>query len=105
MERRGFLAGLFGGIIGGGVIVSATDAEIARFTSPLAVGDPIVSEAPSLMAVWCGHHLYNSAGEVVALVKNIQMRGGRPEIYADCLGDVEIIKNHLRLAGTRQIVR
>lgn len=96
MERRGFLRGLFGGIVGGGVIVAASDEEVARFASPLVADDPMVLEAPQIADVSCGDHLYNERGELVAIVTNIHI-GGHYTITADGIGAFQYTDSRVRL--------
>jgi hypothetical protein len=69
MKRRGFLQGIFGGVAATGLIVSASPNEIEAFAAPLKFGDPVVMDQPLTAEV--GEHLYNSRGEMVAIVTSI----------------------------------
>jgi hypothetical protein len=99
MERRGFLRGLFGGIVGAGVVVTATPKEIATFAAPLAEQTPIVIEAPAIPVVGCGDHLYNDRGELVAIVTNVHF-GNHYTIRAEGVGGFEVNKDRVRLRNT-----
>lgn len=75
MERRGFLKGAFGGVTAAGLIIAAKPAEIAAFASPLVRDSEVVLDAtPMAVGVpQCGEHLYNGRGELVAIIKEIDL--------------------------------
>lgn len=99
MERRGFIRGLFGGIVGSGIVVTASPEEIAQFASPLSAGAPIVAEAPDVMPVGCGDHLYNDRGELVAIVTHIHgVLSNRMTISAESVGGgIQMDSDRVRL--------
>lgn len=75
MERRGFLKGLFGGVTAAGLIVAAGPKEIAAFASPLVKDAPVMLDVPTPKPAFVGfgEHLYNSVGELVAIVSGIDV--------------------------------
>jgi hypothetical protein len=81
MERRGFLKGLIGGITSTGLIVQATQDEIAAFADPLAKPAPVVV-APAPMAddgtVDLGTELFNKKGELVAIITGVEIETSPP---------------------------
>lgn len=74
MDRRNFLKGTFGGIVGGGVILAASDADVAAFASGgTGIGQEMVSShIPMAPVPMEGHILFNSKGDPVAVVTRIQ---------------------------------
>lgn len=91
MNRRGFLHGLFGGVAAGGVIVTASDEEIARFSRELAAYNPVVVDpTPPAPLPANGEHLYNGRGELVAVVRDLRMSPDGVDITAACVGVIHI---------------
>lgn len=120
MNRRGFLQGVFGGVTAAGVIVAASPADIAAFASPMVKDSPVLLDVPSVEPTSIGEHLYNDRGELVAVVRKIELRhrpidvttafdsqriyvpGPRTfEIYAAGIGELawDIEKKRPRLVG------
>jgi hypothetical protein len=74
MERRGFLKGMFGGVTAAGLVIAANPAEIEAFASPLVRDAPLVLDAAPVVGVpGVGEHLYNSRGELVAIINEIRV--------------------------------
>lgn len=75
MDRRSFLKGAFGGVVAGGLILQATDAEVAAFANPLKRDEPLIVDTPAQPNTdgfpIVGKHLYNEHGEMVALVTEV----------------------------------
>lgn len=74
MDRRSFLKGTFGGIAAGGIIIAATDADIATFASVTPEGKE-VDIAPLLQpGAWAqvNDYVYNERGHIIGLVKHVQ---------------------------------
>lgn len=69
MERRDFIKGIFGGIVGSSVIVQATDAEIAKFATGVKEGDPVVSSKFDTNATQMseGEFVYDKNGRVLGI--------------------------------------
>lgn len=123
MDRRGFLAGLFGGVTAAGIVVAASPSEIEAFAAPLVRDAPVVIDvaAASSPAPLVGEHLYNARGELVAMVTAIDITRDRIEVHDYCgagnrifvpgllsveiravaLGEVEWESHTLRLRGLR----
>ncbi len=82
MERRGFLQGLFGGIVGGGIVVAAKPEEVAAFAGPLVKDQPLTLDpAPKPTVVpAAGEHLYNAKGELVAIVTEVKLHTQRIDV-------------------------
>jgi hypothetical protein len=73
VERRNFLKGVFGGVTAAGLIVTAGPSEIAAFASPLVRDAPIVLDASPVSTVKPYENLYNSRGELVAIVRRVDI--------------------------------
>jgi hypothetical protein len=74
VPRRGFLAGIFGGLVSGGLLVkTATLDEVQAFAAPLAADAPLRVETPVLP--FPGQHLYNEEGQLVAVVTSFKATG------------------------------
>jgi hypothetical protein len=71
MNRRGFLQGVFGGVTAGGLIVAASPADIAAFSSPLVKDAPLLLDVPAEASTHIGGHLYNERGQCVAIIRRI----------------------------------
>src|SRR4051812_11277787 len=84
MDRRNFIKGTFGGIVAGGVIVAATDADIATFASNNRVDSPVdVNPQPELLqpeGVRYGEVLYNINGQPVGIVRSINFHREHTDI-------------------------
>jgi hypothetical protein len=83
MNRRGFLKGVIGGVTATGLVVTASADEIAAFAAPLKHDSPVMVDVPSPPAEqmppdWT--HLYNSSGQLVALVKDVKVNTPRIEV-------------------------
>ena len=80
LGRRGFLQGIFNGVAATGLIVAAKPSDIELFTAPLTKGDPVILDQPIVnqSTASVGEHLYNSRGEIVAIVESIKME--RPKV-------------------------
>jgi len=97
MDRRGFLKGVFGGVTAAGVIVAASPADIAAFASPLVREAPVVLDVPTKAPAESGEHLYNAAGELVAIIDSFNIR--RQTIDVTMAGDL----NRVYLPGRLDI--
>src|SRR6187431_1514404 len=75
LDRRGFLKGLIGGVTAAGVVVAASQTEIAAFGSALAKDAPIVLTPSPAEGSLVGHHLYNKRGEIVAIITDVFISG------------------------------
>lgn len=72
--RRGFLKGAFAGIVGAGLLVTATPREIEAFANPLKEGQPLVIDEPMPMHPFLpigGEYLYDATGRKVAIVSEV----------------------------------
>ncbi len=99
IERRGFLGGLFGGLVGSGVLVLASDHDIERFSVPL--GEPLTVSAPA-PPVGCGDNLYNARGELVAVVTNLYgVMSETPTLMARSVATSFEIGDRVRLFGRK----
>lgn len=102
-NRRGFLHGLFGGVTTGGLLIAASPADVERFAAPLARDEPVVLDAtpPSPLLPAVGEHLYNGAGELVAVVRSFAVHQGGVDIQAACVGILKYPSMRLRGALRR----
>lgn len=82
MDRRNFLQGVFGGVTAAGLIVSAKASEISAYAHGLAPNTPLLIDQPPAITPQIGlaEHLYNSRGELVAMVTDIMVTSGRQQI-------------------------
>lgn len=90
MERRGFLKGLFGGVVAAGatpgLIVQATDADVVAFTQGRQIGEPVaVGVANGLPAI--ESMLYDRHGRPVAVIEAIDIQREWP-VEITAYGDV-----------------
>lgn len=69
MDRRNFLQGIFGGIVGSGIIVQASASEINLFANKNPEGTPLGLAPNGYIDNW---YLYNSKGEVVVYINAIK---------------------------------
>lgn len=93
MERRSFLKGVFGGVTAAGVVVAASQAEIAAFASPLVKDAPIVLDVPSANpAIGAGEHLYNASGDLVAVVRSVSFHVDKIDVTS--FGDTNSVYVH-----------
>jgi hypothetical protein len=121
MDRRNFLQGVFGGVTAAGLIVSAKASDVSAYARGLAPNTPLLIDQPPAITphVAAGEHLYNSRGELVAMVTAVDITWqshdvtsafdnariyvpGPPEfeIRARGIGSVSLDKaNHLQLRG------
>jgi len=75
MVRRSFLGGVFGGLIGGGVLVKASSEDVAAFGHSLPVDHPLILEKKQPDLPMPGQHLYNADGEFVAVITSFKLDG------------------------------
>lgn len=75
MDRRSFLRGTFGGVVAGGIIVAASDAEIAKFASGVIPETPIDLSPKPNDEVWAqmGEWVYNHKGQIIGVVNDIEV--------------------------------
>jgi len=93
LPRRGFLSGLFGGLVGAGVLVkAATVEEVHAFARPLAPDQPLVLGAPAVPLP--GQHLYNAQGEFVAVITSFRLPLG--ELTAHLVGALKWLPDEQR---------
>lgn len=100
MERRKFLKGVLGGVVAGGIIVSATDADIMAFTNQgVGVGDQLEAASPLANPIIdLGHMLFNSDGQPVAVIESIERQLGHTDVT-----QIDSITTH-RMPGLHKIV-
>lgn len=74
MDRRNFLKGTFGGLAAGGIIISATDADVALFASKAKPQDPVDLSLQLETHAWArlGELLYNERHQPVGIIREIQ---------------------------------
>ena len=99
MHRRGFLQGIFGGVASAGLIIAAKPSEIEAFTAPLAKGAPLVLDQPTAnpeVAV-IGEHLYNSRGEIVAIVTGMDFSSEAIEVTSSYDVEPQFIRGPMRV--------
>lgn len=75
MERRGFLKGVFGGVTSAGLLITGNISDIEAFAAPLVKQTPLLIDnaPPTTRHVESGEHLYNSRGELVAIVTAVRV--------------------------------
>ncbi len=98
--RRGFLKGVFGGITAAGLVVLASEADVAAFAR-VGTGAPVaVAAAP----VWdgvvpgFGDTLYDAHGRKVAIVTGLRQRSVPIEVTA--FGEA----NQVYVAGATDLI-
>jgi hypothetical protein len=92
MERRGFLKGLFGGVTSAGLLIAAKPADIEAFTAPLAKQEPLIIDSPPVdPRIGPGEHLYNSRGECVAIVTELNVSRDL-ELWHSISGDAGFVR-------------
>jgi hypothetical protein len=92
-NRRNFIQGIFGGVVGSSIIIEATQKDIQAFADPLKLADPIYAGPlqtpdPSDQNNW---YLYNRHGEKVAIITNIGLRTLPTDMGADEFGNARFI--------------
>lgn len=83
MERRGFIRGVFGGITSAGLLIGGARDEIEAFAAPLVKQAPLVIDIEPLQRsgpIGHGEHLYNSRGELVAVVTAVHLTRAPVEV-------------------------
>jgi len=84
INRRSFLKGAFGGVVAGGMILRATEADIAAFAMPLKHNEPLLVDIPPTSNKEgfpiVGKHLYNEHGEMVAMVTEVVVSSNHMDI-------------------------
>ncbi len=102
MERRGFISGLFGGVTAAGLIVKATQADLEAFASPLKANAPIVLDTPRSATTTVGEHLYNSRGELVAVVTDVTVSIGldHGRVFDDVWAQMHSVREEITITAT-----
>ncbi len=84
LGRRSFLKGAFGGVVTGGLIVQATNADVAMFAHALKPDEPLMLDTPPTPNKdgfpIVGKHLYNEHGEIVAMVTEVVVSSNHMDI-------------------------
>ena len=77
MERRNFLRGVFGGVAAGGLILKATDADVAHFASGLGMGSPVEAAyniKPGIAEL--GNFVYDHKGAILGVISDFHYQRG-----------------------------
>lgn len=73
--RRGFLKGVFAGIVGSGLIVNATAREVEAFAKPLKEGQSLIIDqqvkVDPFSTSW-GEYLYDASGNKIAVIREVR---------------------------------
>lgn len=74
MDRRSFLRGTFGGVVAGGVIVTASDADILKFATTIKPDMPVDLNPQYEAHAWArfGEIVLNSKGQPIGVIRNIE---------------------------------
>lgn len=73
MDRRNFLLGTFGGVVGAGLLVKASDADINEFALTKKEGDQIgLANPPTSVLSELGQIVFNHLGLPIGVITEIK---------------------------------
>lgn len=93
MDRRSFLKGTFGGVVAGGVIVAATDADIKAFATHITPDMPMDVSPQYEAHAWArfGEVVYNERRQPIGIVRNIEVNNNPISVQSFDSGFVQFM--------------